>query len=432
MNTMLSGRTLVLCFDGTSDQYSAYNTNVPRLFALLKKDDPAKQLCYYQAGIGTWFNPGVVGPMFRWGAKVLDEAFAWYLDAHVIDGYKFIMNNWKTGDRICLFGFSRGAYTARALAGFIHKIGLLSTGSDEEIPFAYELYKRQDKEGIKLAAGFKGTYCQNQEVKIDFIGVWDTVASVGLLAGRSLPFVTTNNAIKTFRHALSLDERRAKFKANQYHKVVTPDRNTAECPELTRSKASDINPNKKRSQEHSRKEISPFHFQPSSPHKGGEADTYGKCDVLEVWFAGCHTDIGGSAVPNDMPQGLSDITLRWMLREIVKSQCGILFNDDALREAGIVLVMDDSAIKDQDSEDALRPLHDGLKQWWILEVLPMKFMWQDLSGKWITRIRCNLGRGRVIHDHWPMFHSSVKTRMESKIAYKPRAHWKSGTEVYVS
>lgn len=98
-------------------------------------------------------------------------------------------------------------------------------------------------------------------------------------------------------------------------------------------------------------------------------------------------DIGGSAVPNDMPQGLSDITLRWMLREIVKSQCGILFNDDALREAGIVLVMDDSAIKDQDSEDALRPLHDGLKQWWILEVLPMKFMWQDLSGKWMTRIR---------------------------------------------
>lgn len=60
--------------------------------------------------------------MFRWGAKVLDEGFAWYLDAHVIDGYKFIMNNWKTSDRICLFGFSRGAYTARALAGFIHKV----------------------------------------------------------------------------------------------------------------------------------------------------------------------------------------------------------------------------------------------------------------------------------------------------------------------
>lgn len=148
--------------------------------------------------------------------------------------------------------------------------------------------------------------------------VRDTVASVGLLAGRSLPFVTTNNAIKTFRHALSLDEvsqnlftlvkncvdrlpqRRAKFKANQYHKVVTPDRNTAECPELTRSKASDINPNKKRSQEHSRKEISPFHFQPSSPHKGGEADIYGKCDVLEVWFAGCHTGMQVFALATEM------------------------------------------------------------------------------------------------------------------------------------
>lgn len=142
--TGLPGRTLVLCFDGTSDQYSScvrakslsfhpqmnlistnsQNTNIPRLYALLKKDDDCtEQLCYYQAGVGTWFNPGVVAPMFRWGAKILDEAFAWYLDAHVIDGYKFIMNNWKTGDKICLFGFSRGAYTARALAGALHKVG---------------------------------------------------------------------------------------------------------------------------------------------------------------------------------------------------------------------------------------------------------------------------------------------------------------------
>lgn len=101
------------------------NTNIPRLYALLEKDDAAEQqLCYYQAGIGTWFNPGVVAPMFRWGARILDEALAWYLDAHVIDGYKFIMNNWKIGDKICLFGFSRGAYTARALAGALHKVGV--------------------------------------------------------------------------------------------------------------------------------------------------------------------------------------------------------------------------------------------------------------------------------------------------------------------
>lgn len=105
-----------------------------RLYGLLKKDnDFTEQLCYYQAGLGTWFNPGVVTPMFRWGAKILDEAFAWYLDTHVMDGYRFIMNNWKIGDKICLFGFSRGAYTARALAGALHKVGYCiskMTGAD--------------------------------------------------------------------------------------------------------------------------------------------------------------------------------------------------------------------------------------------------------------------------------------------------------------
>lgn len=100
------------------------NTNLPQLFALLKKDDFNEQLCYYQPGIGTWFNPGVVSPLFAWGAKMLDYAFAWYLDTHVMDGYKFIMNNWRVGDKICLFGFSRGAYTARALAGALYKVSI--------------------------------------------------------------------------------------------------------------------------------------------------------------------------------------------------------------------------------------------------------------------------------------------------------------------
>jgi uncharacterized protein (DUF2235 family) len=58
----------------------------------------------HQAGVGTYFAPGVVAPMFRWGAKVLDEAFAWYLPTHVTDGYKFLMQNFAIGDKVCLFG----------------------------------------------------------------------------------------------------------------------------------------------------------------------------------------------------------------------------------------------------------------------------------------------------------------------------------------
>lgn len=87
-----------------------------------------------------------------------------------MDGYKFIMDTHKVGDKICLFGFSRGAYTARALAGLLNKVGLLPKDNDTQVPFAYKLYKREDKDGRELCDGFKKTYCQS--VNIEFVGVW--------------------------------------------------------------------------------------------------------------------------------------------------------------------------------------------------------------------------------------------------------------------
>ncbi|KAJ7078613.1 hypothetical protein B0H15DRAFT_535847 [Mycena belliarum] len=195
-------RTLVLCFDGTSDQYDGYNTNVVKLFGLLQKDDFREQLCYYQSGIGTYLTPGVVSPIFEWGAKILDEAFAIYLNTHVMDGYRFLMENYHRGDKICIFGFSRGAYTARALAGMLHKVGLLPRDNQEQIPFAFKMYQKTSAAGIELTAGYKQTFCQ--AVTVEFLGVWDTVASVGVLMGRSLPFTSANDSIKTFRHAVSL------------------------------------------------------------------------------------------------------------------------------------------------------------------------------------------------------------------------------------
>lgn len=87
-----------------------------------------------------------------------------------MDGYKFIMDNYRSGDKICLFGFSRGAYTARALAGVLYKVGLLPKNNEAQVPFAYKLYKREDDEGLQLCAGFKQTYCQ--DVQVEFVGVW--------------------------------------------------------------------------------------------------------------------------------------------------------------------------------------------------------------------------------------------------------------------
>ena len=108
----------------------------------------------------------------------------------------------------------------------LHQVGLLPKDNQAQVPFAYKMYQRTDAEGEQLCAGFKQTYCQS--VTIDFMGVWyaskasftsqrrtqmdnhflhrDTVASVGVIMGKTLPFTNSNNSIKTFRHALSLDE----------------------------------------------------------------------------------------------------------------------------------------------------------------------------------------------------------------------------------
>ncbi|KAG6885643.1 hypothetical protein C0993_011777 [Termitomyces sp. T159_Od127] len=403
-----SGRTLIVCFDGTSNEYNG----VP--------------------GIGTWFEPGVVSPFFRWGAKVLDSAFAWYvcahfrhalliecpryLDQHVIEGYKFLMNNYRVGDKICIFGFSRGSYTARALAGFLHKIGLLPRDNEQQIPFGYKLYKRQDKNGLELCAGFKKTFCQ--DVKVEFVGVWDTVASVGVLASRTLPFTNSNKAIKTFRHALSLDEHRAKFKPNYYHRPLRKPQVAA----AAKSDSADNTPNldsfkstnslmqklkrgSGRLRKFCKRELEMLFVEGSdSEEEEGIPDT----DVLEVWFSGCHADVGGGTVPDKEVHSLANISLRWMVREVQQARCGIIFDEKALFRYGIPRVVfeantitkvEEPTVPEQDAEreerldsvDALQPMYDqlkvGNKLWWILELVPLTHVWQDQNREWHSKLR---------------------------------------------
>ncbi|KAG5645997.1 hypothetical protein DXG03_004599 [Asterophora parasitica] len=462
-----SGRTLVLCFDGTSNQYDEdvspltimvalniermlQNTNVVKFFALLKKDDFNQQLCYYQPGIGTWFNPGVVSPLFLWGAKILDLAFAWYLDAHVIEGYKFLMQNYRVGDKICIFGFSRGAYTARALAGALHKIGLLPRDNEQQIPFAYKLYKRVDKSGLQLCAGFKQTFCQ--DVKVEFVGVWDTVASVGVLRSRTLPFTSSNKAIKTFRHALSLDEHRAKFRPTTFHRPSPHQAGAKLDPE---SASPVLNREGGRGSSEGSSSLTSdtvglVALKPSAiaervskplqifldPVEEEGADT----DVLEVWFSGCHSDVGGGVVVDAETHSLANISLRWMVREVQRTRCGIQFDEAALDRAQISrLVFADSSTAPEpdvilDSGDALQPLDDELKKnilWWLLEIIPLRYAWQDQEGVWHREFSFNLGRGRKIQDANPKFHATVKLRMEDLTRkYKPKAVWTAGTEQY--
>ncbi|KAJ6585425.1 hypothetical protein B0H19DRAFT_1109618 [Mycena capillaripes] len=388
-----TARTLVLCFDGTSEQYDGYDTNPVKLFALLKKDDFREQLCYYQSGIGTYLKPSMTSPISEWCLKILDDAFAIYLNDHVMDGYRFLMENYHSGDKICLFGFSRGSYTARALAGMLHKVGLLPRDNQEQIPFAFKMYQKTSAAGIKMAAGYKQTFCQT--VQVEFLGIWETVSSVGIFMGRTLPYTSFNSSVKTFRHAVALDEHRVRFE-----------------PYLMEPKPDDGQPN-------------------------GDSST----DALEVWFSGCHGDVGGGSVMDGVARSLSDITLRWMVRQIMASSCGILFDKDALERAAIPVISDLSPVKVSPDErgvddiDSSEPLNDslaGFSVWEPLELLPLTWSVQDVQGAWHRKFGFHLGRGRAIVDAKPKFHYTVKERMaNTALKYKPKAKWVAGTEVYV-
>ncbi|KAI0345860.1 hypothetical protein BDW22DRAFT_1370175 [Trametopsis cervina] len=395
-STSLSqGKTLVLCFDGTSNRYSKMNTNVVKIYSYLVKDTDS-QVMYYQPGVGTYLQPGAVSPFFQWGAKILDQAVAWFLDDHVRGGYTFLMQNWRLGDKICIFGFSRGAYTARALAGLIHKVGLLPKDNPEQVPMAYKLYKNKNPSGDELAEGFKTTYCRT--VSIDFIGVWDTVESVGLLRKKTLPFSSSNAAIKVFRHALSLDDRRAKFRPTLYHRS---------------------SPNAKDKSHNS------LFGQYASTNTSRVSKPSLEGDVREVWFAGCHSDVGGGSTLSTAYPALSNVSLYWMIREAVGAQCGILFRNDILAMA--------QAAQGATDPDALETLHDPLKEnalWWLLECVPTPYMYQDANRQWQRKWGFNWGRGRHIQEEKPLFHESVKYRMYMR-EYKPSAIWREYNEEYV-
>ncbi|KAF8520139.1 hypothetical protein BU17DRAFT_47166, partial [Hysterangium stoloniferum] len=213
------GRNLVVCIDGTSNQFGDKNTNVIELYSQLVKDD-AVQLAYYNSGIGTYAKPywKSVSYLIHVLYNKIALAIAWNFEKIIMDAYRWLADNYRDGDRIYLFGFSRGAYQVRVLAGMIHKVGLIHKGNEEQIPFAYELYADPASDGnppgtsyrMNLAQRFKDTFSR-KDVRVHFIGVWDTVSSIGIIRGPNLPGTVTLDHMCFFRHALALDERRVKF-----------------------------------------------------------------------------------------------------------------------------------------------------------------------------------------------------------------------------
>ncbi|KAI0134484.1 hypothetical protein BJ170DRAFT_679371 [Xylariales sp. AK1849] len=480
-------RTLVICLDGTGDRFDDDNSNIVNFVSCLKKHSPAEQVTYYQSGIGTYGKGGLQNGI----GAALDMAVGSGLGIHIKDAYKFLMQNYHDGDKICLFGFSRGAYTVRCLAGMLHKVGLLPASNVSQVNFAYEFYKDDTENGRKLAAGFKRTFCTHADVY--FVGVWDCVASVGFIP-RRLPFSKSpTNSIHYFRHAMALDEHRAKFKVCHWQQQNTAGhlnrRETLDftpsgrfrrrfglgkTPPLANTNGALANgsakPHTDGNEDGTEEEQDRLEAEFMAQHRLYHRNRYFETDVREVWFMGCHADVGGGAVANESRHMLSRIPLRWMMRQCFECDTGILFDTARLAEWGLdVLTLwptyqkpsipivgppprlvekyekrtlaplhrrsvflpigpEDNSIENaptledlhyilpsetnEDCFDAMEACSDMLKIariWWILEIWPVKIrvLAKDDEG-WEKRVGLNLGRYRGVQETEPKMHWTVQ------------------------
>ena len=218
-------RRLIVCCDGTwSTPEDETVTNVRRLANALGEldEDQNVQVTYYQPGVGT---------EGRLLARLLGGGTGVGLSRNVLDGYHWLTTRYEPGDRIALFGFSRGAYTARSLAGMISACGLIETTDLDEatvwqrIQRSYDRgYRRRDaggrwRDGLDFAFDPE----RPEDIPVDFIGVWDTVGALGIpeylgwlnlfdpLHRYSFHDVTLNPHIRHGRHAVAMDERRRPY-----------------------------------------------------------------------------------------------------------------------------------------------------------------------------------------------------------------------------
>ena len=233
-------KNIVLLSDGTGNSSSKiFKTNVWRLYQALDLTDPQKQIAYYDDGVGTSsFKPfAILGGVFGIGLK-----------RNVIDIYSFCCRNYRPGDKIHGFGFSRGAFTIRVVAGFIARIGLVRYEGNEadlarDAEIAYREYRkaRNFRSGGNIFIGplralrdwvshvvfRKPSFQQLDLVKIekfDFLGVWDTVDAYGGPIEEitraidywywplSMPDQFMNHRIGRACHALALEEERDSFR----------------------------------------------------------------------------------------------------------------------------------------------------------------------------------------------------------------------------
>ena len=333
------GRNIVICCDGTNNQFGVCNTDVVRLVEILANNS-AQQLVYYDPGVGTMPDPRMRTSLGQKISKFRALAFGSDLEGKVETAYTHLMEVWRPNDEVFVFGFSRGAYTARVLAAMLHAIGLLPAGNAQLIPYAMEIFSSsrragEDKSYWNLLDNFRGTFaqtvagCADNRFPVHFLGLWDTVSSVGWVWNPArYPFSAKNPSVRTVRHAVSVDERRFFFRQNLF---------TASAGQ----------------------------------------------DVSELWFPGVHSDVGGGYSEAD--GGLWRGAFEWLLQEAVQATAIV----DAKKLAAV------RGVSQTPQHVWAEPEHESLKgRWWIAEYVPKKQYNPTTHQRgW------ELGRGRYRHIH---------------------------------
>ncbi len=393
-------KNIVICCDGTGNQIDSTISNVLKLYRILEKGD--RQRVYYNPGIGTIGQKNAWQRFKQEARGVFGLVTGYGLDDDVLGAYRFLSQTYEEGDKVWLFGFSRGAYTVRVLAAFIHVIGVLRPDQLNLAGYALTAFKRSSADSQRVnrrkpGDGKTGTDEENHSteleaawhfsrvigvktIRIEFVGVWDTVASVIIPREdtflpdlQTLRFTRTNSSVKTFRQAMAIDERRRMFRLNAW------------------------------------KEGQPYRPAPFNP--ASEIPQ----DVLQVWFAGVHADVGGGYPESE--SGLSKYPLLWMIEEAHAK--GLLVNRAMVNH--LVLGHPRKGSKHvYVAPDATAKLHVSMTTGWkLLEWLPKRVKWREwrprrsLLGWYLPR-----AEPRVIPSG-AFIHQTVFERIERLTAYRP-------------
>ena len=388
-------KKIYVCCDGTGNEFDADppqredtdgNSNVVKLYTAL--DLSPARIAYYHPGVGTMGDPSKKGVARQW-SKIKGLAFGWGFEDNVLDAYRYLMQHYNFGDQVYIFGFSRGAYTARALAGFLHGYGLLCRGNEGHILYAWDLYtaklktqrsKSDPAQTLETDFAFRDTF-SHADFMMHFVGLWDTVSSVGwITTPLRLLHLAQNPSIITGRHAISIDERRC-----FYHDNLWGDAVKIQVPPCLRGTA-----------------------------RGKELDR--DQDLAQVWFPGVHSDVGGSY--GQYSSGLSNGSLEWMMDQAVAA--GAVFKPQRQQAVLGEPVVNDpqgrtAAIQRLYPKPTSSEIHKSLKgPWWILECFPHRYYNTDADPK--ETLRVPWGAWRRLPDD-AMLHPSVLEKSGEEYKY---------------